>query len=302
MNSRRDFLRRVAAGATAAAALPVSKSAAAAAPASPTASARISTHHRQIFNGDTCTYFYNSEKWLPEGGPYTAKAIHRFVDTLADSGIDTFAINANASRAWYPSKVIPTIIDGYRRGDREYCRGHAICANVNLADPAAVDTFLDDSVVFLNRYLDLKEAGVDWLAETAVACRRRGVAPWVSLRMNDMHGHKNYAGSYFNLPLMARPEMRLHRSAYSPTQWIPDYRGGLNYERAEVRAQMFAQIREVVEDYDFDGLELDWWRNALCCEPGASAETVAMMNDWFRSIRALTQRRAQRTGRPYAFG
>ena len=31
-------------------------------------------------------FFYNPEKWQPEGGPYSAKAIHRYVDVLADSG------------------------------------------------------------------------------------------------------------------------------------------------------------------------------------------------------------------------
>jgi len=81
-----------------------------------------------------------------------------------------------------------------------------------------------------------------------------------------------------------------------------DYRSGLNYEKPEVRTFMFAQIEEVVEAYDFAGLELDWWRNALCCEPTASPATVALMNDWFRSIRALTQRRAAQTGRAYPFG
>jgi hypothetical protein len=303
MTSRRDFLKTTALGATLATGLSQPASAAPVAPQAADATAarrRVTRRHRNVFNGDTCVYFYNPEIYHPESDRYSAKAIHRYVDRLADSGIDTFAINANASRAWYPSKVIPTILDGYKRGDREHFRGHAICAGVT--EPAAIEKFLDDSVVFLNRYLDLVEGGVDWLAETAKACRRRGISPWVSIRMNDMHGMKNFEGSYFNLPLLGRKEMRLQRSAYSPTQYLPAYREGLNYERREVRELMFAQIREVVEDYDFDGLELDWWRNPLCCEPNATPETVAMMNDWFRSIRALTERRARATGRPFTLG
>ncbi|MBE35662.1 MAG: hypothetical protein CMI16_08945 [Opitutaceae bacterium] len=73
---------------------------------------RLTTRHRNLYNGDSCVFFYNPEKWLPEkfslqqssgadqdildpvirpvGGPYTAKAIHNYVDLLADSGIDTF--------------------------------------------------------------------------------------------------------------------------------------------------------------------------------------------------------------------
>lgn len=305
MTTRRDFLRATALGATAAASFSRGLGAAAEAAnpevkAGVTAVKRLSATHRNIFNGDTCVYFYNPVKWQPEGGPFTTKAIHRYVEELANSGIDTFAINANASRPWYPSKVIPHILHGYQRGDREFFRGHAICAGATT--PAAIDKFLDDQVTFMNRYQDLLDAGVDWLAETTKACRQRGVSPWVSIRMNDMHGQRNFAGSYFNVPLLRQKEMRLQRSAYSPTQWLPDYREGLNYERAEVRALMFAQIKEVVEDYDFEGLELDWWRNPLCCEPNATPHTVEMMNEWFRSIRALTERRAKQTGRPFALG
>ena len=227
MTTRRDFLRTAAVGATA---LPVFASAASASSptsaalasvtATPSARDALLARHRNLFNGDTCVYFYNPEKWQPEGGPFSAKAIHRYVDLLADNGVDTFVINANASRAWYPSKTIPSILDGYRRGDREFFRGHAICAGAT--EPAAVEKYIDTIMAFMNLYQDLIDAGVDWLAETATACRRRGVAPWVSVRMNDLHGHLNYAGSFFNAPLLAQPAMRLHHSAYSPTMRLPD--------------------------------------------------------------------------------
>src|SRR4051812_45435613 len=100
MNDRREFLRAAALGATAAVVAPGRSSAAT--PAVPRSTTRrVDARHRNLFNGDTCVFFYNPEKWQPEGGPYSARAIHRYVDHLADSGIDTFAINANASRAWY---------------------------------------------------------------------------------------------------------------------------------------------------------------------------------------------------------
>jgi hypothetical protein len=309
MKTRRDFLRATTLGATSAAGLPRILSAASETPrAAPAPSVQplpaernpVAARHRNLFNGDSCVFFYNPEKWQPEGAPYSAKAIHRYVELLADSGVDTFLVNANASKAWYPSKVIPTIMDGYKRGDREFFRGHAICAGAT--EPDAIEKYLDGAVAFTNLYQDLLDAGVDWLAEAAQACRRRGVSPWVSIRMNDMHGEKNFEGSYFNAPLLKQKAMRLQHSAYSPTMYLPHYREGLNYARPEVRAFMFAQIKEVVEDYDYEGLELDWWRNPLCCEPNAAPATVEMMNAWFREVRALTERRAKQTGRPYPFG
>ena len=314
MNPRREFLRATALGAAAASTLPGKLLGAMTNPPVRAGDGPATRRQRNLFNGDTCVFFYNPEKWQPEdfslqerdgrlvpiGGPFKAVAIHRFVENLATSGIDTFIINANASRAWYPSKVIPGILDGYRRGDREFFRGHAICAGAT--DRAGEEKFIDGIMPFMNLYLDLLEAKVDWLAETAGACRQHQLSPWVSIRMNDYHGHKNIEGSFFNLPLLKKPEMRLRQSAYSPTMFEPGYRTGLNYERAEVRALMFAQIKEVVQDYDFEGLELDWWRQPLCCEPNASPATVEMISDWIREVRALTQRQAKRTGRPYPLG
>ncbi|GAA4395682.1 hypothetical protein GCM10023187_02910 [Nibrella viscosa] len=280
----------------------------------------VAQKHRNLFNGDTCIYFYNPEYSQPEdftlkrvinprtgklnntptlvGGPFSVKSIHWYVDLLADSGIDTFIINANASRAWYPSKTMPSLLDGYKRGDRDFFRAHA--TSQGFKDQEAMEAYLDWLVSFMNLYQDLLDAGVDWLAETPKACRRRKISPWVSIRMNDMHGARNFEGSFFNTPLLTQKEMRLKNNWYgyynSPT------RQGLNYERQEVRDFMFAQIREVVEDYDFEGLELDWWRLPLCCEPNASPQTVAMMTDWFRQIRALTERQARKTGRPFPLG
>lgn len=326
MQSRRDFLTATAFGATTMSLWPVLGHAAIPAPSLPPGkflgspgAAKTSERHRNLFNGDSCTFFYNPEIYQPEdfkleslpddpkvlvarGGPFKPIAIQRFVQRLADNGIDTFAINPNASRAWYPSKVIPTILDGYRRGDREYFRGHAVCQGVAPGDKAGEEKFIDRIMAFMNLYQDLLDQKVDWIAETAKACRVSKISPWASIRMNDFHGSKNIEGSFFNVPLLKDPSMRLQHSGYSPTMYEPGYRHGLNYEKAPVRDLMFAQIKEIVEDYDFEGMELDWLRNPLCCEPNAKPETVAMMSDWIRSVRALTQKRAAATGRPYPLG
>ena len=170
--------------------------------------------HRNLFTGDSCVYFYNPELYHPEGLPYTAKAIHRYVDLLADNGVDTFLSNPNAQVAWYPSKKLQTVIDGYKRGDRDFFRGHAMATQV----PAdQLDAHLDRMVKFYNLYLDLVEAGVDWLAETTKACRRRGISPWVSARMNDTHGVENPEGSHFNCALLKKEVW----SGGRPERWNP---------------------------------------------------------------------------------
>jgi hypothetical protein len=199
--------------------------------------------------------------WQPEGGAYSAKAIHRFVDLLADSGVDTFLINPNSQVAWYPSKAIPTVLDRYVRDDPSMGSG---------------DVWWSSEL--LNPVLDLKEAGVDWLTEAIGRCRQRGISPWISIRMNDPH--------------LGHPYLR--SSLYQD--------GLLNYERQEVRDYYFSLIREVVEEYDSEGLELDWLRCPTCCPSPASQQNVDMMTSWFSEVRGLTEAKARQTGQPFPLG
>src|ERR1700722_8021482 len=114
MNTRREFVRSSALGVASTTLWPrLVKAASAVGSDSPLPKASLSAPkknsalegHHNLFNGDCNVYTYNPELWQPEGGPYSAKAIHRFVDVLADNGVDTFLINANASTAWYPTKA-----------------------------------------------------------------------------------------------------------------------------------------------------------------------------------------------------
>ena len=50
---------------------------------------------------------------------------------------------------------------------------------------------------------------------------------------------------------------------------------------------MSALVREVVNEYDYEGLELDWQRTPFCCEPPASGATVRMMTDWIAELRSI---------------
>ncbi len=255
--------------------------------------------HRNLFNGDSCTYFYNPELWQPEGGAYSATAIHRYVDLLADSGIDTFLINPNAQVAWYPSKKLQTVLDGYKRGDREFFRGHAIATGTA---PEQMDAYLDHMVAFFNLYQDLIDAKVDWLAETSKACRRRGVSPWVSVRMNDMHGSANPKGSNFNCALFKEEKYRLKGKPLDPEEGFRSYWAALDYEHREVRDFMMSHIREHLEVYDFEGMELDWLRNPQCCEPQAGPAQLDLMTAWIADVRRQTDARARRLGKPCPLG
>jgi hypothetical protein len=208
--------------------------------------------HRNLFNGD-CTFLFGDGFMADPKGRYTKKTLHWFIDLLADNGVDTYLANPNAQVPWYPSKRLPHILTGYRRGDREFVRGHL---NPALSKKQ-LEQRMDEQVRFLNRYLDLVEDRVDWLAEISRACRRRKVSPWLSIRMNDMHGANSWERSYMNCALQKDPRYRLRGREVNPRDGINRKLQALNYARPEVRAYMYRMIRELVEDYDFEGLELD---------------------------------------------
>ena len=125
--------------------------------------------HRIIFNGDWGTMFWAPKLWQPEGGPYSARALHNFVDLLAEHRVDTFAISPNTQLAWYPSKAVPTALDEYTRGDQRWAKWFRSCPP-------------ETNIAMMDRYLDLLEADVDWMAETVLACKQRQIAPWASVR------------------------------------------------------------------------------------------------------------------------
>lgn len=263
------------------------------------ASRQALAKHRNLFNGDSCTYFYNPELWQPEGGPYSAKAIHNYVDLLASSGIDTFLINPNAQVAWYPSKKLQTVLDGYKRGDREFFRGHAVAVGTTSD---RMDDYLDHQVKFFNLYQDLIDAGVDWLAETSKACRRHGVSPWVSVRMNDMHGAANPKGSHFNCALFKDEKNCLSGRPFDPKDSRHPGWAGLNYEIPAVRQFMMSHIREYLEVYDFEGMELDWLRNPHCCEAPAGQAQCDLITSWIADVRSHTEARSRRLNKPVPLG
>jgi hypothetical protein len=83
------------------------------------------TGHRILYTGD-CNYLFANDYRRPENrsGPYTASVLDEHAQLLAESGIDTHLINPNGQVPWQPSKALPSMIEGYTRGDRDFVRPH----------------------------------------------------------------------------------------------------------------------------------------------------------------------------------
>ena len=92
-------------------------------------------------------------------------------------------------------------------------------------------------------------------------CRAKGVAPFVSLRLNDGH-HLENAGAKSRRSIWVSRFYEEHpgyRIGANKRSW--DERV-LNWAAPEVRAHKLAFVRELCEQYDIEGFELDFMRHA----------------------------------------
>ena len=260
--------------------------------------------NRNLFNIDCNGFFYKYNKkslwYYPEGRKFSAKHIHHCINVLAESGVDTVVINSNAQVAWYPSRVVETNLDGYKRGDKTFFFGHLLGQPMSEEQ---VDEYLNEMVILMDRYLDLAEDGIDWLSESTKACRKNKISPWVSIRMNDMHGASlKPEFDFMNCKLFKDKNMRLKGTTSNPEDPPSVSWQGLNYEKKEVREYMKALIQDCIENYDFEGIELDWTRWPLCCEVPASQGKVDIITQWHSEIKRMCRKKSEKIGKPFYMG
>ena len=94
--------------------------------------------------------------------------------------------------------------------------------------------------------------------------------------MNDVHSvdePDNFMHSTF---WREHPECwRVPHGSASP--WV---NRAMNYAHAEVREHQMALVRELLERYDADGLELDWMRFGYHLTPGREREEGAILTEF----------------------
>lgn len=230
-----------------------------------------SVRYRVLYNQD-CTNLFAVTK-----EPLTPAHVDRMVDEVADGGADLMLINPNAQRVCYPSRAWQTFWDGYAPGRREFFG----------PVPEKEIPGRDAWVAQMKR---LADQGCDYLARALARCRARGIAPGVSIRMNDMHDAPTPGTHLFGRFYMEHPECRLD----PPIPGAGWAARGLDFAHPAVRDHVLALVRELAAGYDFDVLELDFLRFHCYFQPGRPVEHAALMTGLLRDIRVILDA----TGRP----
>jgi hypothetical protein len=187
----------------------------------------------------------------------TLAGLQAFIDQYAGTTVTHLFLNPNAQKASYRSDVWEAIweLKGAQQPAREGSSEKLWCENAKLLSERGLDPY------------------TIWIAR----CREKGIAPWLSMRMNDNH---------YNSEL----NCYIHNSF-----WIehPEYWRGpndaFNYAIPEVREHHMKLVREYFERYDPDGLELDWMRFPYHFKPGQEAAGCDILTQFMKDTRALAQ-------------
>ena len=206
----------------------------------------------------------------------TLEGLNAFVDQYANTAVTHLFLNPNAMRANFRSRTREAIWDVTGKEDPLTGKGSLWPANARL----------------------LHERGLDAYAIWIARCREKGISPWLTMRMNDVHDvqdEKNFMHASF---WQAHPEL-----------WrVPNAKGGswtdraLNYASPAVRAYNMAFVRELLERYDPDGLELDWMRFGYHLTPGKEREEGHFLTEFVREVRTLTREWSAKRGHPIRLG
>jgi hypothetical protein len=217
---------------------------------------------RIIINND----FYNIFQLEP---PISDQDVYDAIDRMAGTKVDTVFM------------MVPTTLEtsGHDPIDQQLVRLYE--------HPEA-----DPCIHNLNEYY---ASGKDPFAMLLERSRQQGFEFFASFRMNDTH----YLDQIFN-PWVPRFYYDNLHNRVGP---VSERRGTeMDYRKSVVREYYLNFIRETVERYDVDGIEIDCTRNCKFFPPGdvsmgLAAEAAPILTDFVRQVRELLDEVGGRRGR-----
>ena len=214
--------------------------------------------------------------------------------------------------------AVPGTVDGIKKFAYGYAGSHVtdfmICVNnmnstfqtdlenwTDLVDKyyqteengVAVDYTNDSSAKgAYNHYVVNSEAlgGRDYFDILCEAFAEVGINPWISFRMNDLHGQGETTSVLLSDFYHNNPELRRvqeNRRSYAAGNSY--YYRALDWTHEIVRERFLAYINEALSRYDCYGIELDFQREIWLWHPGGEYNGIEILNDFMREVDALTE-------------
>ncbi len=223
---------------------------------------RRSVPFKVLYNHDgtymkTCVH-----PWRQPGEPFSEAVLIKSVEELAGKGIDAVAFNpGNGSIPWWQSRVYPDHWQWYtqRTGKKPSEYGRYVMAGGDM-----VKVFVE-------------------------TCRRLGLRPFITLRLKDEHNITQMDNEWVSKFFYEHQRWRLN-----PSPDAPFGVRGLNWIFSQVRQERLGIIQELCENYDLDGLELDFMRFPpyFDLETTGYAQRRDVMTDFIHRTRKILDRTA----------
>ena len=223
-----------------------------------------------LFSNDTTNTLTCVSPYHKKGEPFREKTLRATVDETAGIGIEVHMLQpAHGWVPWWQSKVYS--VEEHHRWWKDH---YGVTPDMSV-----------------HNYL-LK--GGDVLGVFVKRCRKRGLSPFISLRLNDAH-HLNHV----NTPKNTRGIHAICRFYAEHPEYRLDPKTGSravqNWAIPEVRNYKFALISEICQNYDIDGFELDFMRHPqfFNLDETTSEERVQIMTGFVGQVRELLNQTAQ---------
>lgn len=196
--------------------------------------------YRILYSNDLTNCTSCVSPWHKAREPFRLSMLEAAVDEAAAAGTHAQLLQPGLGDVpLWPSKVLP-LEEHYRFIKETYGVQPDSYGKTVLAGQDLVKTFLD-------------------------RCRKREQGAFLSLRLNDVH-HKEYADAKAGEKVPGSVAMaitrfhREHPECRIGTDQKPVNNRTLNWMVPQVRERKLALVRELCENYDLDGLELDFLR------------------------------------------
>ena len=135
---------------------------------------------------------------------------------------------------------------------------------------------------------------------------RHGLEVFGSIRMNDTHDAFGMPeGKLVYPPKVAHPEWLLGERSQkgSPFTTLEAARwSGLNFAIPEVREDRLWWVRHTAENYDLDGIDLNFFRMPWYFKPGEEEAGAALMNDLIQGAHRIVRKVSESRQRPLLLG
>jgi len=225
----------------------------------------------------------DNDRYLLQAKPHdlTVEGLTEYLDSVAAGGAVThFFMCVSGQRTSYGSTVWEPIWKGANEIARNGATNWPWCVNAKI----------------------LHDRGIDPWKVWCARAREKGVSPWISLRMNDVHFANNpkricrNEGYWYDHPEWTRNPKAVRDGK------TPCHEFAWDYSHPQVREHAMAIVKESLGRWDMDGLELDWMRQCRNLTPGKEREQAGILTAFLREVRRETEAAGRRLGHPVKLG